>query len=105
MLSFHAASIIASCVRTEYPAQSGAQDIPKTSPRIRGPDNKNNADRLWSDMVSVEIPPRASPSFKQADYVWYANHGNKGQLMPLGKLPVGDTVGSIEDLWFVNDCD
>src|ERR1700751_3139984 len=46
MLSFHAASIIASWVRTEYPAQSEAQDIPKRSPRITLPDSENKVDRL-----------------------------------------------------------
>ena len=55
MLSFHAASIMASCVRTEYPSQSGAQDIPKRSPRIRGPDSENNVDRLCAGIVSVEL--------------------------------------------------
>jgi hypothetical protein len=55
MLSFHAASIMASCVRTEYPSQSGAQDIPMRSPRIRGPDNENNVDRLCAAIVPVEL--------------------------------------------------
>src|SRR5580765_2236927 len=55
MLSFHAASIMASCVRTKYPSQSGAPDTPKRRPRIRGPDSKNNVDRLSAGIVSVEL--------------------------------------------------
>ena len=53
MPSFHAASIIASCERTEYPAQLGVPDIPKRSPRIRHPVGEKNVDRLRSGMVSL----------------------------------------------------
>jgi hypothetical protein len=56
MPSFHAASIMASCVRTEYPSQSGAQDIPRRHPRIRGPDSESSMDQLWASIVSVETP-------------------------------------------------
>jgi len=60
MPSFHAASIIASCVRMEYPAEPGALDIPNRSARIRRPDSENNGDRLSADIV-VETPSGANP--------------------------------------------
>ena len=55
MLSFQAASIMASCVRTEYPLQPGAQDIPKRRPRIRGPYSEKNVDPLLASIVSVGL--------------------------------------------------
>ena len=58
MLSFQAASIMASCVRTEYPLQTGAQDIPKSRPRIKGPYSEKNVDPLCASIVSVELLAR-----------------------------------------------
>ena len=45
MPSFQAASTIASCVRTEYPAQSGGQEIPRRRTKIRDRNNEDNAGR------------------------------------------------------------
>jgi hypothetical protein len=67
MPSFHAASIIASCVRTEYPEQSDAQVIPKRNPRIRGPESENNGDRLCADIESIEAPPGRDPALSRAN--------------------------------------
>src|SRR5215469_1136628 len=50
MLSFHAASIIASWVRTEYPAEPGGHKIPRTSERMIGADAENNVDRLCTSI-------------------------------------------------------
>jgi len=75
MLSFHAASITASCVRTEYPSQSGAQDIPKRSPRIRGPDSKNNVDRLSAGIVSVRHNHMSSTLVEWVGYTMFAAAG------------------------------
>src|SRR5690348_16200485 len=68
MLSFHAASIMASCVRTEYPAQLGGQDIAKRSRKMRGTDCENKVDppcrhRVLRNLRSVGSWLRAIDSF------------------------------------------
>src|SRR5258706_11269930 len=60
MSSCHAASIIASCVRTEYAPHSVAQDTPRRSPRIRRPDRETSVDRRRLSIFSrsIQTDPR-----------------------------------------------
>jgi hypothetical protein len=91
MLSVHAASIRASCVRTEYPSQSGAQDIPKRSPRIKGPDSENNVDRLRAKTASSRRPEffdAPLPNlFSWRKQVWLLKKEEREKRLPLEHVP------------------